>query len=322
MRKSLNLSKLDIGRYLHYLTAAPDSSGIRPFDPAQVRSMYVLRLVCIIGIVTLIPFGILALLKTNTSAGITDLSSASFLIANYLHAQRYKRYTFNNTLVVVLAAMLFVDMFLTIGVNSGGFVWYYAFPVVACFLLGSKKGAMATALISVPMVAFFLMRTPPSVFAKYSLDFKLRFVFSFSVVFVFSYLFEYSREKNWEQLERAHDDLKKRFEERTLALEALHDAVRSLQDEIGERRRVERALRESEERYRTILEDTQEGYFELDLAGNITFVNDEACKRLGYPREELIGMNYRQYYADPEAAMQISQAYNKLYRTVGNRLED
>jgi PAS domain S-box-containing protein len=315
MRKNRIFQKLDIGRYLHYLTAAPDGSPARPFDPAQVRPVYVLRFVCIIAIVTLIPFGILALSEKNVSVGIIDLSLATFLIGNYLHAQRYKRYTFNISLGVSLAAMLFVYMFLTRETNKGGFVWSYAFPVAACFLLGSKKGAMATALISVPMVAFFLMRTPPSIFVNYSLDLKLRFIFSFSVVFAFSYLFEYSREKNWEQLQRVHDDLEKRFDERTLALQALQDAIQSLQKEISERRRVEGALRESEERYRTILEDTQEGYFELDLAGNLTFVNDEACKRLGYPREELIGVNYRQYYADPEAAKQISQAFNKLYRT-------
>ncbi|MGA2516719.1 MAG: PAS domain S-box protein [Thermodesulfobacteriota bacterium] len=315
MRKSRIPKRLDIGRYLHYLTAAPDGSRIRSFDPAQVRPVYILRFVCIIAIVTLIPFGILALSENNTSAGIMDLSLAVFLIANYLHAQRYKRYTFNINLGVFLAAVLFVYMFLTMGMNRGGFVWYYAFPVVASFLLGSKKGAIATALISLPMVVFFLMRTPPSIFASYSLDFKLRFIFSFSVVFAFSYLFEYSREKNWGQLQEAHAGLEKRFDERTSALQALQGAIRSLQKEISERRRVEGALRESEERYRTILEDTQEGYFELDLAGNLTFFNDEVCRRLGYPREELIGMNYRQYFADPEAAKQAAQAYNKLYRT-------
>jgi PAS domain S-box-containing protein len=264
---------------------------------------------------TLIPLGILALVQKNIPVGITDLSLASILIGNLLHGQRYKQYTFNIYLGVSLVAMLFVYMFLTGGINGSGFVWYYTFPVVASFLLGSKKGAIATVLISLPVVVLFLMKTPPSVFAHYSFDFKLRFISSFAVVFAFSYLFEYLREKNHEELQRARDDLKKRFDERTSALQALQKAMRSLQKEMSERCRVEKALRESEEKYRTILEDTQEGYFELDLAGNLTFVNDEACSRLGYPREELIGMNYRQYYADPEAAKQIFQVYNELYRT-------
>ena len=314
MRKNWVPKKLDIARYLRYLTAAPDGSGVRPFDPTQVRPVYVLRFVCLTAIVTLIPFGILALLEKNTSVGLIDLSLASLLIANYLHAQRYKRYTFNISLGVISAAVLFLYLFLIMGTNRGGFVWYYTFPVAACFLLGSKKGAVATALISLPMVVFFLMRTPPIHFAHYSLDFKLRFLFSFSVVFAFSYLFEYSREKHREQLQKAHGDLERRLDERTSALRALQKAIQSLQKEMNERRRVERALRESEERYRTILEDLQEGYFEIDLAGNYTFVNDVLCTRIGYSREELIGMNYR-VFTDPKTMEKVFQAYHELYRT-------
>ena len=65
--------------------------------------------------------------------------------------------------------------------------------------------------------------------------------------------------------------------------------------DITERKQAEDELRKSEERYRTILEDIDEGYYENDLAGNFTFVNDAECRDLGYSREELIGMNYRQY---------------------------
>ena len=54
-------------------------------------------------------------------------------------------------------------------------------------------------------------------------------------------------------------------------------------------------LRQSEEKYRTILENMQDGYFEVDLAGNFTFFNDALCRILGYSKEELMGMNYRQY---------------------------
>jgi len=81
-----------------------------------------------------------------------------------------------------------------------------------------------------------------------------------------------------------------------------------------ERKRAEEALRRSEERYRTILEDIQEGYFEVDLAGHFTFVNDTVCRDLGYSREELIGINNRQY-TDETTAKKMYQAFNRVYRT-------
>jgi len=58
----------------------------------------------------------------------------------------------------------------------------------------------------------------------------------------------------------------------------------------------------------------QESYFELDLAGNLTFVNDATCHIAGYSREELIGMNNRQY-SSPETAQQVYNKFNEIYRT-------
>jgi PAS domain S-box-containing protein len=84
--------------------------------------------------------------------------------------------------------------------------------------------------------------------------------------------------------------------------------------DITERKKTDEALRQSEERYRTILENTEEGYYELDLAGNLIFFNDSVCQIYGYPREELMGMNYRQYM-DQETAKNAFRAYNQVYRT-------
>jgi diguanylate cyclase (GGDEF)-like protein/PAS domain S-box-containing protein len=84
--------------------------------------------------------------------------------------------------------------------------------------------------------------------------------------------------------------------------------------DISKRKQVEDALRESELKYRTILETMEEGYYEVDLAGNYTFFNETTCKHQGRSRDELMGMNYREY-ASPEAAKRIYAIFNKIYRT-------
>ncbi len=73
-------------------------------------------------------------------------------------------------------------------------------------------------------------------------------------------------------------------------------------------------LRESEERYRTILETIEDGYFEVDLQGNLTFGNDSLFKITGYTREELLGKNNREY-SDEKNSKILFKAFNQVYRT-------
>ncbi|MBM3142479.1 MAG: diguanylate cyclase [Chloroflexi bacterium] len=90
-------------------------------------------------------------------------------------------------------------------------------------------------------------------------------------------------------------------------------AVGSFMD-ITEHEQLEEALARSEERYRTILAEIEEGYYEVDLAGNFTFVNNATCRQFGYSKEELIGMNYR-VYVSKEDAKSVYKAWSKVYRT-------
>jgi diguanylate cyclase (GGDEF)-like protein/PAS domain S-box-containing protein len=89
---------------------------------------------------------------------------------------------------------------------------------------------------------------------------------------------------------------------------------RGVGHDITERRQMEEYLRQSEERYRTIIENIQDGYFEVDLAGTFTFFNESLREIHGYPKEELMGMNHRQY-ADKENAKKVFDAFNEIYKT-------
>jgi diguanylate cyclase (GGDEF)-like protein/PAS domain S-box-containing protein len=87
---------------------------------------------------------------------------------------------------------------------------------------------------------------------------------------------------------------------------------RGIGRDVTERRRLEEALVRSEERYRNSLENMQDSYFEVDLAGNFTFVNDATCLNLGYPREDLVGNNFRIIMSENEAKA-VFQAYHTVY---------
>lgn len=84
--------------------------------------------------------------------------------------------------------------------------------------------------------------------------------------------------------------------------------------DISERKIAQDELKKSEERYRTILEDIQDGYYEIDLDGKFTFFNDTVCKHLGYTRAELMDMDGRRY-TDEKDLPDVLRVYNQVYRT-------
>ncbi len=64
--------------------------------------------------------------------------------------------------------------------------------------------------------------------------------------------------------------------------------------DITVRKRMEEALKQSEERHRTILQTTNDGFWIIDLPeGNITDVNETYCRMSGYTRAELLKMHIR-----------------------------
>jgi PAS domain S-box-containing protein len=80
------------------------------------------------------------------------------------------------------------------------------------------------------------------------------------------------------------------------------------------RKQVVKKLLESEEKYRNILENIEDGYFEVDIAGNLTFFNDSVCRMVGITRAEMMGMNNRQY-TDEENSKILYEAFNKIFKT-------
>lgn len=59
--------------------------------------------------------------------------------------------------------------------------------------------------------------------------------------------------------------------------------------DITESRQAAEALKASEEKYRTLIESMNEGVLVVDNDDVIQFVNDQFCKMVEYPREELLG---------------------------------
>jgi len=80
--------------------------------------------------------------------------------------------------------------------------------------------------------------------------------------------------------------------------------------DVTERKKMEA----EQKRYRAFIENVLDGCFECDLAGNITFFNEGACKITGMTPEKLSRSNYRDF-TTPEEAEKVRKIYAELYRT-------
>lgn len=95
------------------------------------------------------------------------------------------------------------------------------------------------------------------------------------------------------------------------------DLVRAneqLMQEMEERTQAEEAMRRSNERDQSILENIEDGYFETDMKGNLAFFNKALAKNLGYAEAELSGMNFRTF-SDALNAEKIFGIFDKIYKT-------
>lgn len=93
--------------------------------------------------------------------------------------------------------------------------------------------------------------------------------------------------------------------------------IKKIQELEEANQRLETRLsqyRSNEERWQKLLQSSRDGYFELNLKGDLVFFNDAVCRGLGYPREELMGMNNREY-TSPETARYMYQVFHQVYET-------
>jgi len=298
------------------------------YDIEMSRRIMIANALSIIGIVMLIPMGFIGLVQNNRSLFITDLIVAALLIINMLYLRRLGEPGFMFRLSVIsFVAVFYYYLFVSGGVENTAFVWIYTFPLLACFVLGSRVGAYAAFMFFLFILAFMFLDVYLKNVAMYTLNFKIRLIASYIVVSIFAFAFEKMRELSQYKLEeknkellnslerlrmmdgdlfRAGEEMERRVLDRTTELMQMN---RQLIQETEERKRSEKSLRASEERYRHLIANAPAGIFEVDLSTlRFISVNEVMCHVSGYTKEEFLSLDPMELLTEESRKMFMGRA--------------
>ncbi len=96
------------------------------------------------------------------------------------------------------------------------------------------------------------------------------------------------------------------------------DALEIIKAEVDElfrtRRKAETALKQSEERYRTIVDTIADGYYEINLRGQVMFCNDALLRIFGYSRSEIDELDAVSLLAPENRDLAVS-VFSRVYET-------
>jgi PAS domain S-box-containing protein len=87
-------------------------------------------------------------------------------------------------------------------------------------------------------------------------------------------------------------------------------ALVGFQEDISERKKVEEILKESERKYRELVENIDDVLYSVDDKGNITYISPKIKDVIGYAPDEVIGKNYSKF-VHPEDKSRIMQNFKE-----------
>lgn len=160
------------------------------------------------------------------------------------------------------------------GVANAGYMWSFLYPTICIFTLGARRGSIITILYII-LISTLVFSNRFETFVHYETAFASRHIGILIMITLITFFTERTHSSTFRENSRKTSQLQKSFAE--------------LSQSENERRLSLKALRESEERYRSLFEMAGDGILLMD-GDTIIECNRRACEIFGHSRENMIGL--------------------------------
>ena len=159
--------------------------------------VHVVSLFSLVGMSITAVMAIIGLFNHNTVLSIVLLFASVIYFIGYYASKKLQNIALSSAIVLYSLYLLMFYLVCSGGVENTGPLWIYIVAPVSVFVHGLKRGLVDIAIFVA--IISMIMFLPPDVIAQatYSIEFKLRLLYSFLTVTFLSALYEYSREQSY-----------------------------------------------------------------------------------------------------------------------------
>ena len=205
------------------------------FSPDDKTRFYYYSIFLLLGMPTMLAYGLYNLLNANYIL-LTFISlSATGLISGWLYLINFENGKIVYRINSFLFSLLILYMLFVGGEGGSKILWMYTYPLILFFLFGKYEGLFwSVAVISISLILFWNPFNFSNAYS-YSDDFIIRFLTTYIMVSTITYWFEHFRYKYRIEAENKTKILKQEILERKRAEKNLQTAKDNLEVKVNAR---------------------------------------------------------------------------------------